>query len=170
MTLIAKVLEVAASFVGVRETKRNRGPEIDAWITAASKGRINPAKPGADYPWCRAFVFACFAQAAKEMGVGNPVPYGLSVMKMWYEAQPYRKSKEPKIGTVFVISHGRGKGHTGIVEHVGPLHLITIEGNTTDLSQGIKSREGDGVYRRTRRLDEILGFIDFGKVMPERVS
>jgi hypothetical protein len=60
---------------------------------------------------------------------------------------------------VFFIDTGGSHGHTGIVAaNVNGL-LETIEGNTNDNG----SREGIGVFRRTRRrLNDInLGFGDY---------
>jgi hypothetical protein len=62
-------------------------------------------------------------------------------------------------GAVFCISSGNGKGHCGFVESVGSGRIKTIEGNTTAAG----SREGDGVYRRTRAISSItLGFLIYG--------
>ena len=60
----------------------------------------------------------------------------------------------PEAGDVFIIDHGGGKGHCGIVmatPELGDDLIITIEGNTSVTG----SRNGDGVYRRTRLLSEI---------------
>ena len=64
-------------------------------------------------------------------------------------------------GMLFVIDHGHGLGHTGIIEAVGAGLLTTIEGNT-DAS---RTREGGGVYRLCRKINEInKGFIDYSAV------
>jgi hypothetical protein len=67
---------------------------------------------------------------------------------------------EPEPGDVFVIDHGHGLGHVGFVESFRPDGLlVTVEGNTNP--EG--SREGDGVYRRTRRREEVnRGFLRLG--------
>ena len=53
---------------------------------------------------------------------------------------------------MFVIDHGHGLGHVGFVVELDPTDmLVTCEGNTNPGG----SREGDGVYRRTRRREEI---------------
>jgi hypothetical protein len=63
-----------------------------------------------------------------------------------------------KAGMIFIIDHGGGLGHTGLVEKIIGGLLTTIEGNT-DAS---KTREGGGVYRLTRKIVEInKGFIDY---------
>jgi hypothetical protein len=62
---------------------------------------------------------------------------------------------------VFIMDHGAGKGHTGLVERVEGGLITTIEGNT-DAS---KTREGGGVYRLTRKIVEVnKGFIDYSGV------
>jgi hypothetical protein len=64
-----------------------------------------------------------------------------------------------KPGMVFFIDTGNSHGHAGIVvDNINSL-LETIEGNTNDNG----SREGIGVFRRTRRrVDGInLGFAGF---------
>jgi hypothetical protein len=59
---------------------------------------------------------------------------------------------------IFIIDHGGGLGHTGLVEKVAGGLLTTIEGNT-DAS---RTREGGGVYRLTRKIVELnKGFIDY---------
>ena len=61
-------------------------------------------------------------------------------------------------GMVFIIDHGGGLGHTGLVEKVAGDVLTNIEGNT-DAS---RTREGGGVYRLTRNIPDInKGFIDY---------
>ena len=63
-----------------------------------------------------------------------------------------------KPGMIFVMDHGGGKGHTGLVVSIAGGLLNTIEGNT-DAS---KTREGGGVYRLTRKVGEInKGYIDY---------
>ena len=61
---------------------------------------------------------------------------------------------------IFFIDTGGGFGHVGMVESNNNGALETIEGNTNDSG----SREGIGVFRRTRRrVNEInLGFVGVG--------
>ena len=68
-------------------------------------------------------------------------------------------------GAIFIVDHGGGKGHTGLVTQVLAGEVGTIEGNTN--SRG--SREGDGVYDKTRTIASInVGFIDYS--LPSRVA
>lgn len=158
--LTEKALELAISQIGVRETKRNRGPEVDAYLLSAG---LDPTK--GSYPWCASFCYWAFQKAARELGVPNPVPRTAGVMKMWAKS-PFWARSGPVAGAIFIIDHGGGKGHAGFVEYAAPLHIVSIEGNTNDGG----SREGDGVYRRTRRKDEATGYLDFSQPMPEQVS
>jgi len=66
-----------------------------------------------------------------------------------------------KPGMAFIMDHGGGLGHTGLVEKVAGGLLTTLEGNT-DAS---KTREGGGVYRLIRKVGEInKGFIAYSGV------
>jgi hypothetical protein len=158
--LTEKALEIAAGFIGVRETSRNRGPEVDQFLRDVG---LDPTK--GSYAWCAAFVYGCYKRAAASLEVPNPLPRAAGVLRLWDKA-PFWVRGEAAPGAIFIIDHGKGKGHTGLVESVAPLHLVTIEGNTNDLG----SREGDGVYRRTRRLDEIVGYIDYSLPPPASVA
>ena len=61
---------------------------------------------------------------------------------------------------VFFVDTGNSRGHVGIVVANVNSFLETIEGNTNDNG----SREGIGVFRRTRRRisDISLGFAGYG--------
>ncbi|HLG60187.1 MAG TPA: CHAP domain-containing protein [Vicinamibacterales bacterium] len=128
---------------------------------------LNPA--GA-FPWCAAFVYFCFGQAATGDGVANPVIKTAGVLDHWTKAgnRGVRRvlgataKSSPELvrpGFVFIMDFGGGVGHTGFVEGVAGGRLVTIEGNTNDGG----SREGIGVFRRTeRKLASInKGFLDY---------
>lgn len=151
MSVRDEALRVAQSQIGVRETSRNGGPEVDAYLSSVGLG------PG--YPWCAAFVHWCFAAGAASLGVRNDCPQTAGALKMWASANPGEIADDPEPGDVFVIDHGHGLGHVGFVEAVNADgSLATVEGNTN----GGGSREGDGVYRRSRARDEInRGFLRF---------
>lgn len=150
---VAKVLEVAAREIGVREVGRNRGKRVE--IYQASVG----LEPG--NPWCAAFVSWCFLSAARELGVPCPLHPSGGALKLWRLAEPEARKKHPEPGAIFVIDHGGGLGHVGIVEAVRIGFVQTIEGNTSTGG----SREGDGVYRRTRPLTDVnVGYLVPGEV------
>jgi hypothetical protein len=165
--LPATVLEVAASQIGVMEVPRgsNRGPMVDQYLSSVASGLLGQ-------PWCMAFVYWCFGQAANNLNVPNPAPKTAGVLRSWRLAQGRPNARiltkadvardptsvEP--GMVFYIDTGGGTGHTGFVTTVIGGRLTTIEGNTNEGG----SREGIGVFTRTqRRIDSInVGFIAFG--------
>jgi hypothetical protein len=156
MSVATEALKVAAGQIGVRETSRNGGPEVDAYLSLVG------LPPG--FAWCAAFVHWCFNVAAASLHVQNPCPRTAGALALWSKAPPValRTAKLEDIhpGDVFVIDHGHGLGHVGFVEaDNGDGTLTTVEGNTNPGG----SREGDGVYRRTRRRAEInRGFLRFG--------
>lgn len=158
MNLQEKALEIAISQIGVEEAPghTNRGKEVEKYLAAVGLG------PG--LPWCMAFDYWCYNEAAKELGVSNILIRTGGVMHQWNEQQPARKIlqsavlKNPDIikpGAVFIMDYGKGTGHTGLVEKIVGDLVHTIEGNTND--EG--SREGYEVCRRTRKLSSIKGFI-----------
>jgi hypothetical protein len=120
------------------------------------------------YAWCASFVFFCFSRAALTVATVNPCVRTAGVMAHWRRAPAAARVAIDEVlatpgairpGTVFVVSHGEGKGHTGLVERVSGSSIHTIEGNTNRAG----SREGDGVYRKIRPLAQIRpGFIDYG--------
>jgi hypothetical protein len=162
---LGRVLQTAAAEEAkkVREVPRNsnRGPEVERYL--ASTG----TPPGNS--WCCAFVYWCFNEAAQNMGRANPMPKTAGCLDHWQRAKAKgvrcvaaaQAGENPALvesGMVFVMDHGAGLGHTGLVEKVNGAVITTIEGNT-DAS---KSREGGGVYRLTRQIADInKGFIDY---------
>ncbi len=166
--LPAGALEVAASRVGVMEQPpgSNRGPEVDRYLRLVG---LDPTK--GSFPWCAAFVYACFDDAARALGRQNPLVRTAGVLDHWNQAgsrgvprisaaKAHMHEALVRPGLIFVIDTGGGTGHTGLVERVEDGKLVTLEGNTNDGG----SREGIGVFRRSgRRVREInVGFIDYG--------
>jgi hypothetical protein len=171
-TLAATVLDIAGREVGVREVPpgSNRGPRVDEYIRATG---LNPAATST--PWCMCFVYFCFQKAAQHLNVPNVVPRKGSVHMAWDATQllgpPVRfitaaqARRDPSLvrpGMVFFIDTGARKGHTGIIAGNLNALLETIEGNTTSITG---SREGIGVFRRSRRKvfdSSIMGFASYG--------
>nr|MBK9653627.1 CHAP domain-containing protein [Bacteroidota bacterium] len=164
--MLQKVLEIAVSQIGVSEdpNNKNRGLEVDEYLRRAG---LEPK--GQHYSWCMAFVYWCFDEAAKSLGKKNPLVKTAGCLRQWNEttcpkvkmADAKNNPSLVKPGFVFIIDHGKGNGHTGIVESVNGGYLNTIEGNTSQAG----SREGTGVMRLTRRKigDITKGFINAGK-------
>jgi peptidoglycan hydrolase-like protein with peptidoglycan-binding domain len=162
----SEVLRVAAAEVGVRERGGpNRGPRVDEYLRAVG---LDPTR-GA-YAWCASFVYFCFGRAAIALGLSNPCVKTAACMTHWRRARATARIASSDVsdntavirpGAIFIIDHGKGQGHTGIVERATASAIHTIEGNTN--AGG--SREGDGVYRRIRPSTAInAGYIDYTRV------
>lgn len=158
--LLDAALQVAISQVGTMENPpgSNAGPEVDAYLKSVGLG------PG--YYWCAAFVYWCFEQAAKQLGRANPVFKTAGCVNHWQKTKgkkiPAAKAVENpgllKPGQIFIINHGRGSGHTGMVERVEGGFVHTIEGNSNN--EG--SSNGIGVFRLQRKIAKInQGFIEY---------
>lgn len=102
-----------------------------------------------------AFMYWCFKEAAKKLGVDNPLKQTGGVADQW-NSKTGIKTNVPSIGAMFFIIHSNGTGHTGIcgsgLKEGGIFN--TIEGNTN--ANG--SREGTTVLRKQRKLSEVVGF------------
>jgi len=163
---LAQVLAVAAGEEArqVREipVNSNRGPDVEQYQQRAG---VSPGDA-----WCCAFVYWCFDETARATGHANPMVKTAGCLDHWNRA-PSKGARRImavsarnnpgliKPGMIFIVDHGGGKGHTGLVDSVNGGLLTTIEGNT-DAS---KTREGGGVYRLARKVGEInKGFIDYG--------
>jgi len=138
-TLSETALSIAISQLGVHEQGgNNRGPEVDQYLAAVGLA------PG--YSWCASFVHWCFKQAAAQLGLVNPCPKTAGAVRMWTLTEPICRRVLPVSGAIYVLDHGAGKGHAGIVEQVGgDGTLIEISGNTNAAG----SREGNAVARHT---------------------
>lgn len=166
--LASAVIEIAQSQIDVREVPpgSNRGPQVE--------GFLRSVKLTGGHPWCMAFVYWCFAEAAAALKVPNRVPVTGHVRDAWRQAGKIASgvrivtaqaaADDPSLvtpGMVFFLGFDGDTGHAGIVTgNVNGL-LSTIEGNTNDGG----SREGIGVFRRVGRKvtgDKVLGFAAFG--------
>jgi hypothetical protein len=140
-----KHIEVAISQLDKQEVPRgsNWGTDVQGYL--ASVGINFPAS------WCMAFVYWC----VKTSGMVNPLIKTGGCMAQWNKIDKKYKKKEPMAGDIFIQDHGKGLGHTGIVEKVQGDKIFTIEGNTNDTG----SREGYEVCRRVRDIKSCIGFI-----------
>lgn len=163
--LLMKTLAVAASQIGVIEIPpgSNRGPQVDVYLRTVG---LNPV--GQHYSWCAAFVYWCFQQSSNELNLPkNPLVKTAGCLEHWRRATCTKITKQAAIkdpsllkpGVIFIIDHGNGAGHTGLVESSQGGLLTTIEGNT---NQQLSSN-GYGVFRLNRRKigDITKGFLDY---------
>lgn len=159
------VLEIASDEVGVKEIPlgSNRGKRVEAYLDSVKLGGGNP--------WCMAFIYWCYEQAAKRLGVANLPPKTGHVRTAWNESKDIagatvitarEAQADPsriKPGMIFFMAFDQSRGHAGLVVANLNGRLETIEGNTNDDGH----REGNGVFRRTRRkiTDVNLGFAGY---------
>lgn len=157
---LAESLKVALSQVGVMEKPpgSNKGPEINGYLKSVD------CPPGSF--WCAAFVYWCFKEAAANLNKANPLFKTGGCLMHWNKTTGKKiKSSETqndpslvKPGQIFIIDHGGGMGHTGIIEKVDGGFIHTIEGNSNP--QG--SSNGIGVFQLQRKIVKInKGFIEY---------
>ncbi len=162
---LAQLLAVAAAEEArnVREDPvgSNGGTYVDAYL--ASVGL-----PGGN-SWCAAFVYWCSGKAAQALGRSDPLFRTGGCLAHWNgapgkgarrvtAADALADPSRVKPGMIFIMDHGGGFGHTGLVESVAGGMITTVEGNSNNAG----SREGIGVFRLTRKINTInTGFIDY---------
>lgn len=137
-----KALQVATSQIGVQESGWNRGKDVDKY-NMACLGVVGVA-------WCASFVYWCYLQAARSLGLKMPWIRSGYVPDLYRRAvQNNSLTRKPQPGDVFLIKSEDGlHSHTGFVVREGANGWVeTIEGNTSVSG----SSEGDGVYRRIRK-------------------
>ncbi len=163
-TIAALALQVIVSQLGQEEIPAgsNSGPMVNEYLKAAGAG------PGD--AWCQSLVYWCYNIAALMNGIRNPVVKTAGVMHCW-ESAPVssRITKEAAEadkslvlpGYQIIFDHGKGLGHTGLVESISGNTIITIERNSN--SGG--SRNGGEVVRQTTRRtfddSQLKGFIKY---------
>lgn len=155
---------VAETQVGVREQGgNNRGPEVELYL--ASVGL-----PPGD-PWCASFLFWVFRRAANILVTPNPFPRTGSALRIWALADQHFRVASPTRGCVYVVDHGGGQGHTGIIAQVDNDGIVTeISGNTNAAG----SREGNAVAVHSdwnwrdgqAHGGTIVGYLDFSLPLP----
>lgn len=151
----------ADSQVGVRESGSNKGRMVEEYQQVAGLGR------GGGFAWCAAFVYWCCLKAG---GVASRLPSRGQCAAVWrwaeWATQSGRRRSAPARGRLFYWVDKDRSGHIGVCLGDPVLGIFrTIEGNTNLLG----SREGDGVYKRTRtvaglKLKHQYGFIDLAGV------
>lgn len=150
--LAARVLEIAAGQLGVREDPpgSNRGPEVDVYLRAVG---LNPS--AGHYPWCAAFVGWCIEEAANELHL--PLLFRRSASCQRLTELNYQLDLPgPQSGSVFVHLNPNHTGHAGFVTVAHPDGSFeSIEGNT-DAAGG---RTGGQVMRHTRAASYAATFL-----------
>tara|TARA_R100001510_G_scaffold57738_1_gene67307 strand:- start:13818 stop:14573 length:756 start_codon:yes stop_codon:yes gene_type:complete len=159
------LVRILESQVGVREVGgNNQGAQIDAYEGATW---LNPA---GDYAWCASFICWVVREALRATGFQPDwerprTPGAYAFRDKWGPAQENRGVKVlrgsrvkvlPGDIIVFTFSHvGMARSSAD-----GGAGVPTIEGNTN----GSGSREGDGVYRKTRQRSQISAIVRIEEV------
>lgn len=163
-TIPEAIARAAESKVGVRESGgNNKGKDLQVFFDSDSYDP-NGSRPGDDgYAWCASFVCWCvmIALMGRKITFKRPTTPGAWDFERWCRAQDWsvvlRRTfgRDIKRGDVVVFKFSHiGIAISGPDEHG---YITTIEGNTNKAG----SREGDGVYIKTRHLSEIRSRIRF---------
>jgi len=157
--LAREAIKIAHDEIGIKEDppRSNRGPRIKEYLRCVGLPEPNS--------WCAAFVYWGFEQAASKQNRVNPLVKTGGCMEHWNKNRIGEKLDAAhaianpllvKPGSIFIISRGAGKGHTGIVTGIFDDYLHTIEGNTNNEH----SAEGEGVFQLQRRISTVnLGYL-----------
>jgi Putative peptidoglycan binding domain/CHAP domain len=156
-------LQVITSQIGQNEIPHgsNSGPMVNQYLKSVG---LNPG-----YAWCQALVYWSYNQAATKLSVPNPVLRTAGVMDCWARTAAEKKISAAdaianpsliKPGYQMILDHGKGMGHTGLVESMNGITMATIEGNSNNNG----SRDGEMVVRQTGRTlkdKQLKGFIKY---------
>jgi hypothetical protein len=134
----------------------NKGPRVKQYLNSVGLDE--------GYYWCAAFVYFCAEKAAAKLGKTNPLVKTAGCIDHWNRTTGKKIATQDavdnvslvKTGSIFIISHGNGMGHTGIVTSREGGFINTIEGNSNPNG----SSNGIGVFKLQRKIANIQkGFI-----------
>ena len=156
-TLQTHLVQVAGTQLGVAETSRNRGGEIEKYWSATSY----PDGMAERQPWCAAFVAWCLREAViRRYGSEGAAPFRRCRSARVYDWLEWARGERmvdlastPRPGDLAIYQFS----HCGVVRAVlGGDRFACIEGNTDD--QG--GREGVEVaVRDDRRVRQVKAFL-----------
>ena len=109
--------------------------------------------------WCMIFVWWVFHQTAPALFYAGGKCASCGELMRWAQQQGRWIPKDYQPGDVLIYDFPGNSvktDHTGICESVSGQYVTAIEGNTSSGSGGSQSN-GDGVYRRKRKLSLVLG-------------
>lgn len=140
------------------------GPEVAARLAAV--GVHAPA------PWCAAEVFHCFDAATQALDVAaggtdtpNPCPRTAGALHLWDLAPKECRRQLPAPGDVFVVDHGKGRGHCGIVATVSPdgQSITSIEGDTNAAGSSTGDAMGEHFWQPSEGArGRLVGYLELG--------
>tara|TARA_R110000868_G_scaffold131436_4_gene341525 strand:- start:212 stop:715 length:504 start_codon:yes stop_codon:yes gene_type:complete len=157
------VASIAESKIGLRESGgNNKGADIQEFFNADS---YKPNKADNGYAWCAAFVCRIVQLAMQKSGKAftfqRPTTPGAWAFIEWSLAQDNSTWTKRTPGSdiqrgdliVYTFSH-IGIATSGVDDRG---YFTTCEGNTNEAG----SREGDGVYRKSRHTSQVKARIRF---------
>lgn len=152
--LAISAVAVAHKFVGVTEKPlgSNKGPEVKLFLNSIGLDE--------GHSWCMAFVYYCWKIAAAESARTNPLVKTGGVLKHYNVVRADGRAlitNTPQVGDIFIMDHGGGLGHTGLVTAVEDDSVRTVEGN----SDAAGSRTGGSVCKNKRKIKTIKAFIRY---------
>lgn len=165
--LAALAVAQADLVAGVRggQPGRFESPEVAARLAAVGLDR--PA------PWCAAEVFHCFEVACstpdvddvRGLSVPNPCPRTASALHLWELAPLQCRTQLPAPGDVFIVDHGQGRGHCGIVATVSPdgQSITSVEGDTNAAGSSTGDAMGEHFWKPSDGArGRLVGYLDLG--------
>jgi hypothetical protein len=156
-----RIASIAESKIGLRESGRpNSGPQIREFLDADS---YKPNSTDDGYPWCAAFVcrIVQLAMQDREWTFTRPTTPGAWAFEKWSLAQDSSTwtlkpaGRDIQRGDIVVFNFSHIGIAVGLPDKKG--WVRTVEGNTNQAG----SREGDGVYLKTRNISQIRSRIRF---------
>lgn len=129
-----------------------------------TEGRNNDTKYGAEYgmnnvPWCCIFVWWVFRTAGlSDLFYGGERVASCTAVMNYAKDHGQWVTGDYRPGDIILYQFDNDSyaDHIGICESAGGSAVTCIEGNTSKGSSGSQSN-GDGVYRRERRLSLVYG-------------
>jgi peptidoglycan hydrolase-like protein with peptidoglycan-binding domain len=154
-TLAFRAIEIAKSYLYVREkTGKNDGIEVEMFLKSVGLPK--------GYAWCVAFGYYCFEQAARQLGIANPLKKTAGVLALYNATPASQRFKSPQVGDVGIMDFGGGKGHFFLVTGVVGNKVFTIEGNTSgEPTSAAQDRDGQGVYERCRPITAAKAYLRY---------
>lgn len=149
--------QVAEREIGVREERSNMGDRVNQYKAATWLDHNKP------WPWCAAFVCWCLKEAAGKYKVKFHLP---ETAGAWDFEVSWARGKYGAVPGIDVIDDPKQAVRGDIVvfefSHIGIAlddydsgYVRTVEGNTNKAG----SREGDGVWAKTRKASQIRSII-----------
>lgn len=128
--------------------------------------------------WCMIFVWWVFHQTSPSLFYGGGKTASCGELMRWAQRQNKWVTKDYHAGDVLIYDFPGNSvrtDHCGICESVSGQYVTAIEGNTSNGNTGSQSN-GDGVYRRKRKLSLVLGAYrpdyepDYRAILQQRAS